>query len=364
MSAFELACEDNKTSARIGLLKTQHGTIETPCFLPVATKGSVKTLTKEELEEIDVQAIIANALHLWLSENEITAEVGIHKFINWSRIIFTDSGGYQLIRKLKLKVSSKGLRIGDREFTPEKCIKFQSQLGSDVALALDYCPHYTDNYEIIKASVVRTLEWAERCKKAHHNNEQLIFGITQGGIFQELRNYSINKLAELNFDGYAIGGLSIGEPKEEMYKVVDYSTKLLPKDKPRYLMGVGSAREIVKCIAMGIDFFDSAFPTRNARHRTVMTHNENYDIDKAIFANDLNALEENCKCYTCQNYSRAYLRHLFKEQELLAMRLLSIHNLYFVVRLVAQAREAIKENEFDSFRKEFLNTNSQIQIYR
>jgi len=317
--------------------------------LPVATKGSVKTLTKEELEEIDVQAIIANAFHLWLSESEVIEEVGIHKFINWSRVIFTDSGGFQIVRKFKLKITPSGLLFGEREFTPENCIQFQNSIGSDVVLALDYCPSYADSYEKIKFATLITTQWAERCVKAHSNESQLIFGITQGGLFKELRNYSIDRLTKLNFDGYAIGGLCLGEPKEEMYKVIENSAKLLPKDKPRYLMGVGSAEEIVKCIALGVDLFDSAFPTRNARHRTVMTHNGNYDIDKAIFANDLAPLENGCKCYTCKNYSRAYLRHLFKEHELLAMRLLSLHNLYFIHSLVKSAREALKENRFEEF---------------
>jgi queuine tRNA-ribosyltransferase len=351
---FELIYEDKKTNARVALLKTQHGAITTPCFLPVATKGSVKTLTKEELEEINVHAIIANAFHLWISENEIIKEVGIHKFINWSRVIFTDSGGYQIIRKLKLKISSNGLRFGSKDFTPEESIKFQNSINSDIVLALDCCPPYTDNYEVVKHCTIITSQWAERCIKAHSNSEHLIFGITQGSVFPELRNYSISKLVELKFDGYAIGGLCIGEPKEEMYKIVDYSAKLLPKDKPRYLMGVGSAKELIECIALGIDLFDSAFPTRNARHRTVMTRNGNYDIDKAIFVNDLNSLEEGCKCYTCRNYSKAYLRHLFKEHELLAMRLLSIHNLYFLESLVEEARVAIKQNRFEEFRKEIV----------
>ncbi|MEW6069526.1 MAG: tRNA guanosine(34) transglycosylase Tgt [Candidatus Thermoplasmatota archaeon] len=355
---FELVYEDTKTNARAGLLKTRHGAIETPCFLPVATKGAVKTLSKEELEEINVQALIINAFHLWLRENEIIKEIGVHKFINWSRTIFTDSGGYQIIREFKLKPTTKGLKFRNLEFTPEECIKFQNSLRSDVALALDYCPPYTENYEKIKISVIRTLEWAERCIKAHNSDNQLIFGIAQGGVFKEIRDYCVKKLIELNFDGYAIGGLSIGEPKQEMCKIVDYSTKLFPKDKPRYLMGVGSAKEIIDCIGLGIDFFDSAFPTRNARHRTVMTWSGNYEIDKALYANDFSALEENCNCYTCRNYSKAYLRHLFKEKELLAMRLLSIHNLYFIVRLVAEAREAIKRNEFEDFYHSFFTTNT------
>ncbi len=410
---FEIVAEDAHSNARIGRLRTAHGMIETPCFMPAGTKATVKTLSTEELEEMGVEAIIVNAFHLYLAPYlDIIEKVGIHKFMHWDKAIFTDSGGYQRIRDFNLKITSQGLKFKSHSdkiysatenvsaevprrstesqsdsvrsahfakrnaheprkpsvsvgtygvarqlrsnlmlqsiFTPEDSIQIQNLLGSDVAMVLDDCPPYSMNYENIYSAVLRTLDWAERCKKAHANDRQLLFGISQGGVFPELRKECTEKLIKLDFDGYGIGGLSIGEPNPTMHEILSFTTNILPKQKPRYLMGVGSPDDLLKCIRLGIDIFDSAFPTRNARHGTAMTASGNVSIRKQIFSKDLAQIDENCKCYTCRNYTRAYIHHLFKEKELLGMRLLSIHNLHFIQNLLANAKEAIKHNEFNS----------------
>lgn len=346
---FEIVAEDAQSNARIGRLRTSHGMIETPCFMPAGTKATVKTLSTEELEEMGVEAIIVNAFHLYLEPYlDIIEKVGIHKFMHWDKSIFTDSGGYQRIRDFNLKITSQGLKFkshSDKTFTPEESIRIQNLLGSDVAMVLDDCPPYGMNYENIYSAVLRTSDWAERCKKAHANDRQLLFGISQGGVFPELRKECTEKLIKLNFDGYGIGGLSIGEPNSKMHEILSFTTKFLPKQKPRYLMGVGSPDDLLKCIRLGIDIFDSAFPTRNARHGTAMTASGNVSIRKQIFSRDLAQIDENCKCYTCRNYTRAYIHHLFKEKEMLGMRLLSLHNLYLIQNLITDVKRAIRCNE-------------------
>ncbi len=355
---FELIHED-KTGARAGKLRTNHGSIDTPAFMPVATKATVKTLIPEELYDMGTQALISNAFHLFLSPGmEVIQKAGgLHEFMKWERAIFTDSGGFQMIRRdFPFKITDEGityknLRDGKKySYTPEICLENQKILGSDVAMVLDECPAYGSEYSAVEASVERTIQWAKRSKNIEQNNGQLSFAILQGGTFAELRKKCAEELIEMDFDGYGIGGLSIGEPKEIMNEVLKYSVPLIPDDKPRYLMGVGSPVELLEAIESGVDIFDSAFPTRNARHQTLMTSKGNVDIARAKFAFDFKPVDENCGCYTCKNYTRAYLHHLFKESELLALRLASIHNLHFIQSIVKGAREAIQEDRFNEFK--------------
>lgn len=359
---FELIHKDKKTGARAGKLSTNHGIVETPAFMPVATKATVKTLTPEELYIMGTQAIISNAFHLFLSPGmEVIKEAGgLHEFMNWKRAIFTDSGGFQMIRKdFPFRISDEGItyknpRDGKKySYAPETCLENQKILGSDVAMVLDECPAYGSEYSAVEASVERTVQWAERSKNMERSEGQLFFAILQGGTFAELRRRCAEELIGLDFDGYGIGGLSIGEPKEVMNGILKTSVPLIPEDKPRYLMGVGSPVELLEAIEAGIDIFDSAFPTRNARHGTLMTSKGNVDVARAKFAPDFKPINEDCGCYTCKNYTRAYLHHLFRESELLALRLASIHNLHFIQSIVKGAREAIIEDRFADYRKSF-----------
>lgn len=354
---FEIVAEEE--NARTGKLFTKHGVVETPCFMPVATKASVKTLTPDELNGIGTQAVITNAFHLYLKPGvNVLKNIGIHKFMNWDKTVFTDSGGFQLIRDFNLKVTNKGLMFKidktNHFFTPESCMETQNQIGSDAAMVLDDCPNYRSSYETVKHSLKITVEWANRCKNVHKNSNQLIFGIAQGGVFPDLRKTCVEKLLKIGFDGYAIGGLTIGEPKEEMLRILKCTVPLIPKNRPRYMMGLGSPEDILKSISLGVDVFDSAFPTRNARHRTAITSHGSFEITKKKYSNDFSPVDEECRCYTCKNYSKAYVHHLFKEKELLGMRLLSIHNLYFILNMMKNARNAIKNNGFDEYKKDFM----------
>jgi queuine tRNA-ribosyltransferase len=357
---YELIHTDKNTGARAGRLKTAHGIIDTPAFMPVATKATVKTLTPEELYDMGTQALISNSFHLFLSPGMeiISRGGGLHRFMNWERAIFTDSGGFQMIRKdFHFKITDEGItyknpRDGKKySYTPEICLENQKILGSDVAMILDECPAYGSEYNVVEASVERTILWAKRSKNVEKSEGQLFFAILQGGIFPELRKKCAQELIGMDFDGYGIGGLSIGEPKETMNEVLKYSIPLVPDDKPRYLMGVGSPVELQDAIESGIDIFDSAFPTRNARHQSLMTSKGNVDIARARFALDFAPIDGECVCYTCRNYTRSYLHHLFKESELLALRLASIHNLHFIQSIVNGAREAILEDRFVKFKK-------------
>ncbi|GFO97847.1 queuine trNA-ribosyltransferase [groundwater metagenome] len=360
---FELIHTDKNTGARAGKLRTNHGMIDTPAFMPVATKGTVKTITPEELHEMGTQALISNAFHLLLAPGMevIRRAGGLHKFMHWERAIFTDSGGFQMIRKdFPFKITDEGFTYKNPSdgkkysYTPETCLENQKVIGSDVAMILDECPAYGSDHSAIEASTERTIRWAERAKSIEQNPGQLFFAILQGGTFAELRKKCAEELVEMDFDGYGIGGLSIGEPKDIMNEVLKSSVPLVPEDKPRYLMGVGSPVELLSAIEAGVDIFDSAFPTRNARHQTLMTSRGNIDIVRAKFIMDFAPIDENCDCCTCRNYTRAYLHHLFKESELLALRLASIHNLHFMQWIVWGAREAILEDRFAEFKKGFI----------
>jgi queuine tRNA-ribosyltransferase len=364
---FEIIHDDAVTDARVGKLSTAHYTVDTPVFMPVATKAVVKTLTPTELKDMGTQAIISNAFHLYLSPGHelIQNAGGLHSFMGWDRAIFTDSGGFQILRKeFKFKLNSKGIsymnsRDGKRYmYTPELCMEIQGSLGSDIAMVLDDCPPWGSTRDEIRDSVCRTVNWGQRCLNARCNEKQLVFAILQGGTYPDMRQACAQHLVKMGFDGYGIGGLSIGEPKEVMHDTIKSNISMIPPDKPKYLMGVGSPLELLDSISLGIDIFDSAFPTRNARHQTVMTRHGQIDLRRAILSDDLRSIDETCNCYTCRHFSRAYLYHLFKESELLAMRLSSIHNVYFLQELLKNSRKAIMSDRFiefaGQFRKEYL----------
>ncbi len=360
---FKLTGQDQ--DARTGILSTPHGRIETPLFLPVATKGCVKTLTPLELEELGYRGVISNAFHLYLNPGlEVIEKAGgLHLFTGWNNAIFTDSGGFQLIRRdFKFQVTGEGLayRNNGRKhiYTPELCLEVQQALKSDIALTLDDCPAYGTNYHRTAESTGRTIQWAKRSMEYHksrENRKQGIFAILQGGVYPDLREKCAQKLLELDFDGYGIGGLSIGEPRETTARIVSLTAREIPPDKPRYLMGVGSPPEILTYVEKGIDIFDSVYPTRNARHHTILTRKGNLPIRKARYKDEFKPLEPDCTCYTCQNFTRAYLHHLFRQKELLALRLATIHNLHHMQNLIQEIRTAIKENRYQEFKKEYLS---------
>ncbi len=359
---FQVVGEDKDTDARIGLLNTGHGAVETPAFLPVATKGVVKTLDRSDLRSLGVPALIVNAFHLWLRGSDSIENVGgLHRFMNWDGPIFTDSGGFQIIRKdFDFKISDQGFELtspidGSKVlYSPEICMDVHSVLGSDVAFVLDDCPPYPSDAKRLEASLERTAKWAQRCAGIRKNN-QLLFGIPQGGTDPELRGRSAKSLSDIGFDGYGIGGLSIGEPSGDMILSVKASILSLPPGSPRHLMGVGSPVEILESISLGVDLFDSAFPTRNARHGTFYTDSGKYDIRKRDFKGTKGPLDDSCDCFTCAEYSASYIHHLFREKEMLAYRLLSIHNLRNILSLFRRAREAIRQEEFLEFKKAFIS---------
>lgn len=365
---FELICEDSDTSGRLGRLSTRNGEVETPLFMPVATMATVKTMDNLDLDTLKARALIANAFLLYLRPGLeiISAAGGLHKFMNWQHVLFTDSGGYQMIRRDFLKsVDMNGIKFNSpfdgalHEFTPEKNMEIQLALGADILMVQDDCPPASATYDDVSTSITRTLNWAGRCKTYFDENSEEnrngLFGILQGGVHLDLREICIEQMKSIEFDGFAIGGLSIGEAKSDMYDVLKFSTPKMPVTKPRYLMGVGSPEDILNSIALGIDIFDSVFPTRNARHSTIYTRKGRININRNPFRSDLGPLDEGCKCYTCLNHTRAYVNHLLRHKEPLGIRLTTMHNLHFLLELVTRARTAIKEGAFDRFRKKFLD---------
>ncbi|NLY79321.1 MAG: tRNA guanosine(34) transglycosylase Tgt [Lysinibacillus sp.] len=352
-----------QSGARLGIVHTPHGSFETPAFMPVGTQATVKTMSPEELKEMDAGIILSNTYHLWLRPgNEIVKEAGgLHSFMNWDRPILTDSGGFQVFSLSEFrKIEEEGVTFrnhlnGDKLFlSPEKSIQIQNDLGADIIMAFDECPPYPATYDYMLASVDRTTRWAKRCKEAlQRPEEQGLFGIVQGGEFEDLRKRSAEALVELDFPGYAVGGLSVGEPKDIMYRVLEFTTPLLPENKPRYLMGVGSPDALVEGAIRGIDMFDCVLPTRIARNGTLMTSEGRLVVKNAKYARDFGPLDPNCDCYTCKNYSRAYIRHLIKAGETFGLRLTTYHNLYFLLRLMEQVRQAIREDRLLDFRDEF-----------
>ena len=363
---YTLLHKDENSSARYGTLQTNYGTFETPMFMPVGTKATVKSLSPEELKAAHSGIILSNTYHLWLRPGEdiIDKAGGLHKFMNYDGPILTDSGGFQVFSLVKNKekdITEEGVTFkshidGSKLFlTPEKSIQIQNKLDSDIAMSFDECPPYPSTYEYMKKSVERTLRWAARGKKVHSNENQSLFGIVQGGEFEDLREYSCKETVKMNFDGYSIGGTSVGEDKDTMYKMIDYGIKYLPEDKVRYLMGVGDPIDIIEGTIRGIDIFDCVLPTRIARHGQAFTREGKINFNNAKYKEDFTPVEEGCDCYTCKNYTKAYIRHLITTDEMLGGRLLSIHNIRFLIKLTEELREAIKENRILEYRDEFIS---------
>lgn len=360
---YELLKKDKQTGARLGIVHTPHGSFETPTFMPVGTQATVKTMSPEEIKGMDAGIILSNTYHLWLRPgHDIIREAGgLHKFMNWDRAILTDSGGFQVFSLSDMrKIEEEGVHFrnhlnGDKLFlSPEKSMEVQNALGSDIMMAFDECPPYPASHEYMKASVERTSRWAERCMTAHTNTDkQGLFGIIQGGEYEDLRRQSAQDIISLDFPGYAIGGLSVGEPKDVMNRVLEFTTPLMPDNKPRYLMGVGSPDSLIDGAIRGVDMFDCVLPTRIARNGTMFTKKGRLVIKGAKFARDFGPVDETCDCYTCKNYSRAYLRHLFKADETFGLRLASTHNLHFLMNLMKDVRQAIREERLLDFKEEF-----------
>lgn len=362
MLKFKVLKKDNTSFARLGELETAHWKCTTPIFMPVGTQATVKTLSPEDLYAIGADIILSNTYHLYLRPGEDLVEKagGLHKFMNWKRGILTDSGGFQVFSLSKLrKISDEGVYFnshidGSRHFlTPQKVMEIEQKLGADIAMCFDECAPYPCTYEYAEEALRRTSLWAKICREHHKKEDQALFGIVQGSVFDDLRRKSAEDIVSLDFPGYAVGGLSVGEPKSEMYRILELTHKLLPEDKPRYLMGVGAPEDLVEGVKRGIDMFDCVLPTRLARHGTAFTHQGKITIRNASFAEDFSPIDPKCDCYVCKNYSRAYIRHLIKAEEMLAHRLLSYHNIYVLVKLMKNIRNAIKEERFGEFYDNF-----------
>ena len=360
--SYELQAQDGQ--ARAGVFHTPHGDIPTPIFAPVGTQATVKSLTQRHLTELDAKLILANTYHLYLRPgDELIAEMGgLHHFMSWDGPILTDSGGFQVFSLSDTrKVDEDGVTFKSHvdgsmhRFTPERSIEIQENLGADIIMAFDECAEpYERNY--IEDAMHRTHRWAERCKAAQTREDQALFGIVQGGVFPELRKISAEYIASLDFPGNAIGGLSVGETKDEMHAMIEVVNTILPKDKPRYLMGVGTPQDLVESVKRGIDIFDCVLPTRLARHNAAMTDNGRMNMMNARFAKDERPISETCTCYTCQNYSRAYIRHLIQVHEMLSSTLLSIHNIHTLLELVRNMRKAINVGQFEDFATNYLRS--------
>lgn len=361
---YELLAECGK--ARYGILHTNHGDFETPMFMPVGTQATVKTLSPEELKEMGSAIVLSNTYHLWLRPGEdiVNKAGGLHKFMNYDGPILTDSGGFQvfsLAKNKKKDIVEEGVHFkshldGKRLFlTPELSIQIQNKLDSDIAMSFDECPPASASYEYLKNSIERTLRWAKRGKDVHSNENQSLFGIIQGGPHEDLRKYSAVETVKMDFDGYSIGGVANdGESKDDMYKAIDYSIPYIPKDKPRYLMGVGDPVDIIEGVIRGIDMFDCVLPTRLARHGNAFTRTGKINIKNAKYKEDFTPIENDCDCYACKNYTKAYIRHLITSDETFGARLLSIHNIRFLIKLVEELRGAIKDGNIQEYREEFL----------
>lgn len=361
--SFAVTHRDKTSRARLGLLRTPHGTVETPVFMPVGTQATVKAVTPEEVREVGGEIILSNTYHLYLRPgHELVRKAGgLHRFMHWDGPILTDSGGFQVFSLSPLrKVSEEGVTFrshidgSEHFFSPEKAMEVQMALGSDIVMAFDECAPYPCSREYALEALERTTRWARRCLAVHRREDQGVFGIVQGSIFPELREKSARELIEFDFPGYAIGGLSVGEPKHLMYEMLDHTVPLLPEGKPRYLMGVGSPDCLVEGVMKGIDMFDCVLPTRIARNGTVLTRRGKLVVRNAEYAEDFAPLEPGCGCYACRHYSRAYIRHLIKAGEVLGIRLTTIHNLYFVMKLMEEIKDAIRRGEIKEYRDKFL----------
>jgi queuine tRNA-ribosyltransferase len=360
---FRVLKECKRTGARLGELKTPHGVINTPVFMPVGTRGTVKAMTPEELKSVGAQIILGNTYHLYLRPGHelIKRAGGLHSFMSWDRSILTDSGGFQVFSLGDLReISDEGVHFrshidGSGHFiSPEKAVEIQNALGADIIMAFDECPPYPCDYEYARNSMEITAKWAERCLEAHRNTKtQALFGIVQGSVYKDLRKESARQITSLGFPGYAVGGLSVGEPKDIMYSMLEETVPLMPGGKPRYLMGVGSPDALIEGVIRGIDMFDCVLQTRIARNGTAMTSRGRVVVRNAVYAEDFSPLDPECDCCTCTNYSRAYIRHLLKADEILGLRLTTYHNLYFTLGLMGKIKEAILEDRLPEFRDEF-----------
>ena len=358
-------------NARAGVIETPHGKIETPVFMPVGTQATVKAMTKEELEEINSQIILGNTYHLYLNPGDDLVDDfgGLHKFMRWDKPILTDSGGFQVFSLGSLRrIKEEGVHFrshldGSKHFlSPEKSISIQNNLGSDIMMVLDECPPGMSSREYLIPSIERTTRWAKRCIDANKNKDrQGLFAIVQGGIYEDLRDKSFEELSRYDedFAGYALGGLAVGEPREDMYRILEYITPKLPENKPRYLMGVGEPLDMLEAVESGIDMMDCVQPTRIGRHGTVFTKYGRLVIKNKVYELDDRPLDEGCDCYACKNYTRGYIRHLFKAKEILGQRLATYHNLHFLIKLMNDSREAIKEGRFKEFKDEFIKNYTQ-----
>jgi len=360
MSRFEVLNQDSRCAARRGSLTTAHGKVETPVFIPVGTVGAVKGITPQKLKETGSDIVLANTYHLLLRPGIDVVEVlgGLHKFMAWNKAILTDSGGYQIFSLSALtKVGDDGVEFASHidgakiYLSAEIATEMQNRLGADIIMCLDECAPFPCDESQLKETVERTIRWAEQCKRAHGNNNQMLFAIVQGGIDLPLRTHCVSELVKLDFEGYAIGGLSVGEGQDNMIKTVSHTTKLLPKDKPRYLMGVGTPAEIIAAVRLGVDMFDCVLPTRNGRNAFAFTENGPLRLRNSAHSNEAEPVEAGCDCYCCENFSRGTIRHFFNVGEMLGPILLSLHNLRFYQRLMARIREAIEKNEFADWAK-------------
>jgi queuine tRNA-ribosyltransferase len=364
---FRLVASDGK--ARAGVITTDHGEIETPVFMPVGTQGSVKAIEQRELEEVGAQIILGNSYHLYLRPGtEILSNAGgLHKFIRWERPILTDSGGYQVYSLTDLrKIEEEGVTFkshldgSTHFFSPESVVLIERQIGADIMMVLDECTPYPCDLQYARKSNELTVRWAERCKEAFGKNpplyghSQALFGIVQGSTYSEIREMSAQSLVQLGFDGYAIGGLAVGEPVEEMYRITEVCNSVLPISKPRYLMGVGTPQNLLESVGRGVDMFDCVLPTRNGRNSMLFTHRGSLNIKNAVYKNDFDPVDELCSCYTCRTFTRAYLRHLFQVREILALQLATIHNLAFYLWLMKEARKQIQAKRYGSWKSEML----------
>ena len=361
---YELLHQDRKTGARRGIVHTPHGDIQTPVFMPVGTQATVKSMTPEELKDLGAQIILSNTYHLYLRPGEklVKEAGGLHKFMNWDKPILTDCGGFQVFSLSDLRtISEDGVEFkshldGSKHFfSPEKVMQIEEDLGADIIMSFDECCPYPSTYEYTKNSMERTTRWAIRCKEAHKDFEekQGLFGIIQGGFYKDLRKQSAEDLIKLDFPGYAIGGISVGEPKEEFLDILRYTTPLMPENKPRYLMGVGTPDYLIEAAISGIDMCDCVLPTRIARNGTAMTWRGKVVVRNGAYSRDFTPLDPECDCYTCKNYTRAYIRHLINTNEILGTRLLSIHNLYYLTKLMERVRIEIENDNLLNFRDEF-----------
>ena len=359
---FKVIHRSRECRGRLGEIKTPHGNFETPVFMPVGTQGSVKAVSPEDLQDAGVKIILSNTYHLYLRPGHKVVERlgGLHRFMNWPGPILTDSGGFQVYSLSSLRnISEEGVTFqshldGSKHFIgPEEAINIQKALGADIIMTFDECAPYPSDYEYVRNSVRLTSLWARRCLNLMDGSNQALFGIVQGGMYRDLRELSAGELTAMGFDGYALGGLSVGEDRDTRLRVIKDTIEFLPEDRPVYLMGVGSPEDLVESVTHGIDMFDCVMPTRNARNGTLFTTNGRLVIKNARYVDDERPIDENCQCYTCAHFSRSYLRHLFMAKEILAYRLNTIHNLYYYCHLMHEIRQAIREDTFTDYRKEF-----------